>query len=294
MAILLVLLPVLVFVGVVLALRAASAAPVPVVSGRLRVVARSTRRWQVAGLVLGAAFAWGVQDRGSLGRGVLLAAPLGALVVLLGVVVGELRVPPPDGATRSALLEVRRVRDHLPRGLASAVGAATGLLGALLVLTTALGSPDDLGRPGRWLARSCTAVTAEGRGPWPGSFYSAPLAAVLVVGLAVALLAVQRVVRRPRSGEDAAVDDALRRGSVTAVTAAVGLLVTVPLAGVGAVASVGLLGICAAPLWWTVVGWSLLALVPASVVLGAWCGAVLVLKPSTAVARPDVAAASRA
>ena len=82
--------------------------------------------------------------------------------------------------------------------------------------------------------------------------------------------------RRPRQGEAPGLDDALRREVATGVIAAVGLLVTVPLVGVGVVAASGLLQICAAPTAWTVVGMLLLAVVPLALVLGVWCSAVLV------------------
>ena len=249
--------------------------PPVAVPERLGGVARSTRRWRLAGLLVGLAAAATSAQSGSLGRGVLLAGPLLALCVLLGVVAGELGVRAPAGARRSASVEVRRVGDYLPRLLTSAVGAATVLLLALLAFTSAIGAADDLGRAGRWLTRACSDNSSEGRGPWPGSFYTWPLVVVVLVGAVVAGVAVVAVVRRPRQGEDAVLDDALRRDVVTGVVAAVGLLVTVPLVGVGLVASAGLLQICAAPAAWTVVGTILLAVVPLSLLLGIWCAAVI-------------------
>ena len=59
------------------------------------------------------------------------------------------------------------------------------------------------------------------------------------------------------------------------MVAAVGLLVTVPLVGVGLVAAPGLLQICAAPTVWSVIGTLLLAVVPLALALGVWCAAVL-------------------
>ena len=162
----------------------------------------------------------------------MLAVPLCALCVLAGVVLGELRVAAPQGPVRSATLEVRRVRDYLPRRLTATVGTATALLLVVLALTTATGSADDLGRAGRSFARRCSAVTGGATGPWPGSFYALPLGAVVVMGLVLAGFALRRVVRRPRQGEDAIVDDALRRQAAEAVVAACGLLVALPFAGV--------------------------------------------------------------
>lgn len=253
--------------------------------GRLVGVASTTARWRYAGCLLGLAAAVAAAKSGALGRGLLLAAPLLVLCVLLGVVAGELRVRAPRGQTRSAELEVRRATDYVPRALGTAVATATALLTALLTVTTALGSPDDLGRAGRFLSNTCSAVSAQSRGPWPGSYYSVPLAALVLAGLLVAGLALARIAARPRQGEDVALDDALRRSSATAVTAAVGLLATVPLVGVGVFASSGLLGICAAPTWWTAVGLALMAVVPAALLLGVWCTALLLLPTSPAGAR---------
>lgn len=272
------LLPVLVLlVPAVVVLRSRGRVAVPR-EGRLAEVASTTGRWRLAGCVLGLVVAPATVGQGALGRGLMLAAPLFALCVLLGVVVGELRVRAPQGSTRSADLGVRRVGDYLPRGLGTAVAVATALLAALLAVGTALGSADDLGRAGRALSNACSAVSAQTRGPWPGSFYALPLAVVVLAGLVVAGLALARVVTRPRQGEDVALDDALRRSSASSVTAAVGLLVTVPLAGVGTFAASGLLGICAAPAWWTATGLVLLGAVPFALGLGVLCAALL-LRP---------------
>jgi hypothetical protein len=244
-------------------------------SERLWATARSTARWRLAGLVVG--FVVGATAAGLdvLGRGLLLAAPLCALCVLAGVVAGELRVTSPRGAVRSAGLEIRTVRDYLPRALTRAVLAATVLLGVVLAVTTAAGAPDDLGRAGRALARQCSAVASESVGPWPGSFYSVPLAVVVASGLVLAGIALRRVVHRPRSGDDPRVDDALRRHAAEAVIAGCGLLVAVPLAGVSFFAAHALLDLDCAPAAWTVAGAALGLLVPALAVLAVRCGTVL-------------------
>lgn len=273
MAVLRTLLPLLLVVGLlvaVLACRPSSAAP-----ERLGAVARSTRRWRLTGLLVGLVVAVTSAQSGHLGRGPLLAGPLLSLCVLLGVVAGELGVHAPADARRSVALEVRTLRDYLPRRLTSAVGVAALLLGGLVSFTSAIGSSDDLGRAGRSLARVCSDSSSQARGPWPGSYDAWPLAAVVLAGLVVAGRALVSVTRRPRQGEDLAVDDALRRQVAQGVVAAVGLLVSVPLVGVGAVAAAGLLQVCAAPAAWTVVGRLLLAVVPLALLLGLSCAAVL-------------------
>lgn len=238
------------------------------------VVARTTW-WRWTGILAGLAVAYVAVQSGSLGQGMLLAAPLFGLCVLGGVLVGEATVHAPGGPLRAARLEVRRARDYLPRRLTWVVAAAGGVLLAILTVTTAAGSADDLGRAGRSLARQCTPDMVTSHGPWPGSYYSLPLGGVVLTGLVVAALVLHRVVLRPRSGGDAGVDDGLRRRTAEAVVGACGVLIGVPLAGVSVVTAAGLLGIGCRPAWWSVAGWGLVALVP--VVLGVlgWCTAVL-------------------
>lgn len=241
----------------------------------LRATARTTTRWRLIGLGVGLGAGLGAAELDVLGRGLMLAAPLVALCVLGGVVVGELRVQRPLGPVRSAGLEVRRVRDYLPPALTRVVAGAAALLGLLLLATTLAGSPDDMGRAGRTLARQCSRLVGEAVGPWPGSFYALPLAAVVLSGLLVAAFTLRRVVHRPRSGEDTSADDALRRRAAEAVTAGVGLLVAVPLAGVSAFAAHALSNLGCAPLSWRVAAGALGLLVPALAVLAAWCVVIL-------------------
>ena len=248
---------------------------------RARTTARTVAAWRITGAVVGAtAAAWSLQED-SLGRGLALAAPLFALCVLAGVVVGELLVTAPEGPVREAGLAVRRWQAYLPPRLATAVGTGTVLLGGILVATTLAGSPDDMGRAGRQLVRRCSAVMTQGHGPWPGSFYAWPLAVVVGTGLLLAGVAVVRIARRPSQGEDPGLEDALRRRSAAAVTAAAGLLVAVPLLGVSAVTAIALLGIDCRPALWTVLGWGLVALLPVTLGLAARCLVVLLVPALT-------------
>jgi hypothetical protein len=236
---------------------------------------RTVAVWRAAGAVVGlAAAAWSLQAD-SLGRGLMLAAPLFALCVLAGVVAGELLVTAPQGPVREAGLAVRRWQAYVPPRLTLVVVGSAAVLGVVLVATTLAGSPDDLGRAGRRLVRQCSAVMTQGHGPWPGSFYAWPLALVVGAGLLLAGAAVVRIARRPSQGEDPAAEDALRRRSAAAVTAAAGLLVAVPLAGVSAAAGMGLLAIDCRPALWTVLGWALVAVLPIAVGLAARCLVVL-------------------
>jgi hypothetical protein len=247
-------------------------------------VARRTAGWRLAGVIGGLAAGGAAAGSGGMGRGLLLAAPVFGLCVLAGVVVGETSVRPPDGPARVAAVEVRRVRDYLPRGLTRAVAAGAVALLAMLTVTTATGTPDDLGRAGRILLLRCSSSLVQDHGPWPGSFYSVPLAAVVATGLIAAGAALRIVARRPRTGADpgaVAADDAMRHRAARAITGACGILVAVPLAGTCLVTAAALLSFSCRPAWWTMAGWALLALLPATVALMSWCAAVL-LTPARA------------
>lgn len=249
-----------------------------------------TARWRALGLILGLVAGVIMLSDVGLGRGPMLAAPVFGLCVLTGVIVGELLVSAPGGPTRRATLEVRRLRDYLPHRLTTAVAATTTLLGGILVATTLTGSADDQGRAGRSLERACSgtmsgSATMSGyAGPWPGSFYSVPLAVAVGVGLLGAAAASTVIVRRPRQGEDHTVDDAARRRTVSAVVAASGILVTVPLIGVSFFSSITMFTISCRPVWWNVLAWSLMVLSLALVPLLGWCAAAL-LPPVSGLAR---------
>jgi hypothetical protein len=258
-------------------------------------VTRSRRRattWPWAGLGAGLVAGALATASGGLGRGVLLAAPLFGLFVLLGVLAGQLAGTVRRGPVRVAQLRVRRARTYLHRPLAAAVASATVLLGLLLVFTTVMGSADDVGRAGRMLTHQCSATQSEGHGPWAGSYYSLPLALLVLAGLGAGLLTLRRVVHRPRPGDPVAgvitADDADRRNAARAVTGAVGILVTIPLIATCLSAAGGLLAISCRPTWWTFLAWSLLALAPVWFALLVACSFAVLPRPfrSAIAARP--------
>ncbi len=270
--------------------RARSPGTVPVRGAAVAAAAaRRTASFRLAGVITGLAAGAAAAGQGALGRGPLLAGPVFGLCVLAGVAAGEISVRPAGGRTRTAAVEVRRVRDYLPRGLASAVTAAAAVLAALVAVTTVTAGPDDLGRAGRVLLLSCQAGLQQTYGPWPGSFYSVPLGAVVAAGLIAGGGALRVVIRRARTGADAvavAADDALRRRAARTITGACGILVALPLAGVCLVSAGALLSISCHPAWWTYAGWALLALLVFAVALMSWCAAVLLAPARTATAAP--------
>lgn len=239
---------------------------------------------------------------GTFGRGWLLAPTAAGVAALVCLAAGEVAAGRAATTPGVAALELRSLRDHLPRRLAVATVVALVALVALLTLGTATASPDVPDGPGRLLAWTCGPNANAAAGPWPGSFYAAPIAVALVMGALVAALAYAAALRRPRNGADPqilAVDDALRRSAVASVTAVGALTVGTTLVGIGltmgSVLSSASSGTCTlsgtlpalAPVLWVVTA-SAFALV-------VWGAATLVRASSTpvpAVAGPSARIAS--
>lgn len=252
---------------------------------------RKAVRWRWAGLGAGVVVAALTAATVSIGLhnlGAMLAPAVFGLCVTAGVVAGELTTIPPREGIRTAALAPRAIDDYLPRRLAGLVAASSVGLGALLVMTTLMGSADDQGRAGRFLSRQCSPEVVAQNGPWPGSFYSLPLAIALVVGLLGAAAALRTIVLRPRSGSEpdlVAFDDALRRRSAEAVVAAMGVMVAASLSGVALVAGICLHRLACAPASWTILSVALLGVGSLMLLVGAWCLALLLARPRIPVAQ---------
>jgi hypothetical protein len=225
------------------------------------------------GLVGGVMAAYALAGRLEYGRGEMLAPSVFGLVVVIAVAAGETLVRPkrPPGR-RSASLRTRRIGDYLPRWTAWSVLGTGVALAATLTLTTVTASWDDWA--GGMRVISCTAgEVSAAAAPYPGSFYSLPLASVLVLVLLVAAVAARRVVRRPRGlAQTDPGDDVLRRRSLTVIVAATGVAITFSHAGIAATAGTTLLGLAScAPVWAAPVGWLVgLSALPA-LLIGLWC-----------------------
>ena len=249
--------------------------------------------WRWAGFSLGvvvAALTAATVSVGFHNLGAMLAPTVFGLCVTAGVVVGELKTIPLRESIRTAALEPRTIGDYLPKRLTGLVAASSLGLGALLVMTTLMGSADDQGQAGRFLSLQCSTEVGARNGPWPGSFYSLPLAIALVVGLLGAAVALRTIVLRPRSGSDpglVAFDDALRRRSAEAVVAATGVMVAASLSGVALVAGICLHRVACAPASWTILSVALLGVGSLMLPGAAWCLALLLAGPRIPVAQPS-------
>ncbi|MEI7058132.1 hypothetical protein WBG06_20060 [Nocardioides sp. CCNWLW239] len=218
-------------------------------------------------------------DLGSAGGVSTMVAPVGfGLGVLLGAVAGETVVRParPTGP-RTASLEHRSLVTYLPRNTSYAVGIGLALLGATLLLTTLTAWEDTYLGGRRAIGCTVSAVT-QIRTPYPGSFYSVPLAIALGIVLVTAAAAAVVVVRRPRGlAPIDAGDDMLRGRSMTVIIAAVGVAVGVSLAGIAGTAATALLGLdttCAGP-WIPIAGWALVPVTLSGIGLTVWCFVLL-------------------
>jgi hypothetical protein len=233
----------------------ASASDTPAGTAQLQRVARRSTTSRTLGLLGGAVIALSVfSTREDLGLEITFAAPAFAGCALIGVLAGELLNVPPATRARTAVLEVRTAWDYLPRVLTRWVLGLTALLAGVLTSTSLAADPDILGRRGRTITMTCGNIMTIGAGPWPGSYYSLPIAATVLAGAILAGVVLRTVSRRPRPvAEDSAraVDDGLRRSAARATTAAFGLVVSTPLAAVTLLSGAQLLRVSCTPVSWT-------------------------------------------
>lgn len=218
---------------------------------------RLTRLGSIAAGVVAATMTW---QLGSFGRGPMLAPAVFGLLVVLGVGLGETVVRPARPAgLRSASMTPRRLREYLPRVPAALAVIVVGMITVLLTFTTLTASRDDY--TGVMRALSCDNLRVGGsHTPYPGSYYSLPLAVLLVLVLALAGLASRQAIVRPRGlATDDWGDDALRRRSLDVIVSAVGIAVGVPYIGLaltagGALRTLGDSTPSCAPTWMQPVG----------------------------------------
>ena len=199
---------------------------------RLRSATLTARR---VGLVLGTISVLAVLPLGYLGRFALTGPAVASMVMIASILVGQHLVRRAAQTPGVAGLERRSWSDYPPRRAVFAAAAMLVLVALVAAYTTLAAAPDDLGRAGRALRTVCSSwfegttteqYTAHMSSPFPGSFYTAPMAVVLGALVLVAVVALMLVGRRPRNGSDAElvrVDDALRRITAEGIVASAGL-----------------------------------------------------------------------
>ncbi len=252
------------------------------VSAAMRPVLRRSTALRLAGVGVGIAAAAAVLDAAPpnwLGLEAALAAPVFACCLLAGVLIGEVSGTVPTGPDRTAPIEVRSVRSYLPRFMTAATLGIGAVLAVLLTATSSMGSADDMSRSGRFLTLTCQDLEAS-TGPWPGLYYTLPIAASVLIGAGAAAITLRAVARRRRPATGAAVhaaDDDARRASARAIIAACGVLVAAPLAGTGAFAGMAMIGNACATAAATAFGWTALALGLTSFMAACWFTVIAVL-----------------
>lgn len=194
-------------------------------------------------LTIGASIS-GTWPGGRLGLGALTAAAplIGATVLVIAILIGELTLPAPRSSTRYGLL-VPRDR----RTISSQLASITACLGVLAlagyaVFTSLVAVPDTEGRPGRALAHTgIDGFSAGAYGPFPGQWYTLPVLVCLAVLVAAAVGAITLVVRRRPSADPQ--DILLRRRSVTSLLGAVAVGAGLTAQGLSAYGLMGFLRI---------------------------------------------------
>lgn len=233
---------------------------------------RMARLGGVLAGVIAAAVTWRLD---SFGRGQMLAPAVFGLCVVLGVGLGETVVRARhEAGVRAASITPRRLSAYISRTPAALASAMVVMTAVLLTFTTLTAGRDDYTRSMR--ALRCDSVhVGSSYTPYPGSYYSFPLALVLVAVLVLAGLASRQAVLRPRGlATDDAGDDALRRRSLDVITSAVGIAVGAPYVGLALTAGGALQGLgdsrpSCAPTWMQPVG--------TVITLSALVGAVVVV-----------------
>lgn len=157
-----------------------------------------------------------------------LVPALAGLAFLLVAAVGERTWPAPQGAVRRASLVRRTGVATAPRGPLTALVAVAAVLLLVLLATALTAAPN-----GASVAFTLSDVVSSGAGPYPGPPYAVPLAIGTVLVLLGTLGVLHLVARRPAVADVAPSDDAaLRTASAGRVVAGTSLVVGGTLAGV--------------------------------------------------------------
>lgn len=209
---------------------------------------------------------------GELGQGLAMAPATFAVVLVTGVMFGEfvVRVPGALGGSHGVpvLPNRRRLVDYVPRGTFALVllgGLATA---AFLTWTSSVAVPDDAGLAGRaWQG-------ADGLGtPFPGSYYTGPIAGGIMLLVAMVVTSLLVVARRLRIEGDAEVqrlDDLLRLRTCEGALASAGVGLGATLAGSAAVAAERMLTLPVDPSATSLAPWVAWLLMVAGAAMAVW------------------------
>lgn len=257
-------------------------------------LAAQARRVQLVrglSLLLAVLVAIFVAGTGQNGQGMAIAPATAGLVLVVGVLVGEMLGHSAARTPGVAGLESRRLTDYLPKGLTWCVALCTLATFAYFAWSTAVAAPDDRGNPGRVYAYGYDDRSVSGGfSPFPGSFYTGPMIAGLVLLIAMAATALLVVKNRPRDGSDpvlVASDDVLRVRAIESAIAGLGAGVGGTIAGAAGLVAGAMVpdilwpypvadGVVMVPNF-DAAPWFSLALALFGLVLALWCVAVLLM-----------------
>ena len=257
-------------------------------------LAAQARRVQIVravSLLVGVMVAAFVASTGENGQGAAIAPATFGLVLVVGVLAGEMLGQSAARVPGVAGLESRSLGDYLPRGLTWSVFVCTAAAFAYFTWSTLAASADELGNPGRaYAVRYDDPAVTGSFSPFPGSFYTGPMLAGVLLLIAMTATALLVVKNRPRDGSDpvlVASDDVLRLRAIESAMAGLGVGVGGTLAG-----AAGTVAMAMVPdvLWPYAVAndqvmtpnygaapWFSLTLALFGLVLALWCVAVLLM-----------------
>ncbi|MBL3668530.1 hypothetical protein JL475_21550 [Streptomyces sp. M2CJ-2] len=208
----------------------------------------------------------------------LYGFPVFGLFVMLGVYVSDVVARPGQGWVRVAQVTPRRIRDHVPRALTTALTGQAVVLTGLLIVAAATASADADGRSRRALTVTCPAG-AQLLSPWPGPYYAWPILGGLTVGTVVCAVLLRRITAQSRSDDQ-------RRAGIRAAIGAWGVMVSAPLFAVSLTMGVVVLSLSCAGGMKDAALWGLALTALASALTACHCLCVLLLPQAYVKARP--------
>ncbi|MER7664628.1 hypothetical protein [Streptomyces sp. NPDC096193] len=208
----------------------------------------------------------------------LYAIPVLGICAVGGVVLADVVAHPVARGVRQASVAPRRIRDHIPRGLAWTLLVQALLLVLLLIVAVATASTDAAGHAGRAVAAACGGPD-QLVGPWPGPYYAWPVLGGLTVGTAVCAATLRRITMR-------AADDEQRRVRARATVGAWGLLTAAPLFAVSLTMATAMLSLSCGGWMETVSLWGLGIVAFVSALTAGWCLGALLLPQAHIAERP--------